>query len=82
MRAARTLTMNVDVVSVYELHIPFPKITVNKNLGNVRNSSVILSWQFPQLNDGFPIQCLSVSCILFQQRIQGSSELSIPNKSY
>lgn len=49
--------MNGDIVSFIELDTPFPKITLYKNLGKVRNSNVILPWQFAQLNEGLPIQC-------------------------
>lgn len=49
--------MNGDIVSFFEIDRPFPKITFSKNLGNVRNSNVILPWQFAQLNEGFSMQC-------------------------
>lgn len=74
--------MNDDIISFFELHILFPKIVASKNLGNVRHSNVILPWQFAQLNGGFLIECLSVSSFLFQQRIRGSSGLSIPDKLF
>lgn len=49
--------MKGDIVSFFELDTSFPKITLSKNLGKVRNSNASLPWRFAQLNEGFPIQC-------------------------
>lgn len=74
--------MNGDIFSFFELDTPFPKITFSKNLRKVRNSSVILPWQFAQLNEGFPIQCYLSHAFYsskeFRETLSSTSQINSP----